>query len=56
MDPSEEALERYRAIEVPTGPWEEDENEDCSAYHTDVFRMFLMKVQASPRHVAFTTI
>lgn len=29
---------------VPTGPWEEDENEDCPAYHTAAFRMYVMKV------------
>ena len=30
---------------VPTGPWEEDENEDCPAYHTAAFRMYVMKVR-----------
>ncbi|KAK9788167.1 hypothetical protein WJX73_010416 [Symbiochloris irregularis] len=44
MEAADDALERYRNIEVPTGPWEEDENEDCAAYHSDVFRMFLMKI------------
>lgn len=31
---------------VPTGPWEEDENEDCPAYHTAAFRMYVMKVDS----------
>lgn len=48
MEAADDALERYRNVEIPTGPWEEDENEDCAAYHSDVFRMFLMKVLPAP--------
>ena len=29
---------------VPTGPWAEDANQDCPAYHTAAFRMYVMKV------------
>ena len=30
--------------EVPAGPWAEDGNQDCPAYHTAAFRMYVMKV------------
>ena len=29
---------------VPAGPWAEDGNQDCPAYHTAAFRMYVMKV------------
>ena len=48
MDPPEELEAAQESTEdestVPTGPWEEDENEDCPAYHTAAFRMYVMKV------------
>ena len=28
------------------GPWQEDPNQDCAAYHTAAYRMYVMKVRA----------
>lgn len=52
MESVEDVSEQLEPCEdettVPTGPWEEDGNEDCPAYHTAAFRMYVMKVGICP--------